>query len=49
MGITTIAAVVGFKCLSLGKLPMMATGVVFCMLAALTLVPSVLVLLERRG
>ena len=55
MTITTVAAVVGFKCLSLGQLPMMAdmgtmmaTGVVFCMLAALTVVPAVLVLLERR-
>jgi hypothetical protein len=54
MCITTIAAVVGFKCLALGKLPvmadmgtMMATGVVFCMVAALTVVPAVLVLLER--
>ncbi len=55
MTITTLAAVVGFKCLSLGKLPlmedmgtMMATGVVFCMVAALTVVPAVLVLLERK-
>ncbi len=55
MTITTVAAVVGFKCLSLGQLPMMAdmgtmmaTGVVFCMVAALTVVPAVLVLLERR-
>ena len=56
MTITTIAAVVGFKCLALGKLPlmvdmgtMMATGVVFCMVAALTVVPAVLVLLTRKG
>jgi predicted RND superfamily exporter protein len=55
MTITTIAAVVGFKCLALGKLPlmvdmgtMMATGVVFCMVAALTVVPAVLVLLTRK-
>ena len=55
MTITTIAAVIGFKCLSLGKLPvmkdmgtMMATGVVFCAIAALTVVPAILVLLERR-
>ena len=55
MTITTLAAVIGFKCLSLGKLPvmkdmgtMMATGVVFCAIAALTVVPAVLVLLERR-
>jgi len=53
--ITTLAAVIGFKCLSLGQLPMMAdmgtmmaTGVVFCMVAALTVVPAILMLLERR-
>ena len=55
MTITTIAAVTGFLCLGLGKLPvmkdmgtMMAVGVVFCAIAALTVVPAVLVLLERR-
>jgi hydrophobe/amphiphile efflux-3 (HAE3) family protein len=55
MTITTLAAVIGFKCLALGKLPvmedmgtMMATGVVFCAIAALTMVPAILVLLERR-
>jgi predicted RND superfamily exporter protein len=55
MTITTIAAVIGFKCLALGQLPMMAdmgtlmaTGVVFCMIAALTVVPAILVLFERR-
>jgi predicted RND superfamily exporter protein len=55
MSITTIAAVIGFKCLSLGELPMMAdmgtmmaTGVIFCMVAALTVVPAVLVLFERK-
>jgi len=55
MTITTLAAVIGFKCLALGKLPimadmgtMMATGVVFCMVAALTVVPAILVLFERR-
>jgi len=55
MTITTLAAVIGFKCLALGKLPvmadmgtMMATGVVFCAIAALTVVPAVLVLLERK-
>lgn len=55
MFITTLAAVIGFKCLALGKLPvmadmgtMMATGVVFCMVAALTVVPAVLVLFERK-
>jgi predicted RND superfamily exporter protein len=55
MTITTLAAVIGFKCLSLGELPMMAdmgtmmaTGVVFCMIAALTVVPAILVLFERK-
>jgi predicted RND superfamily exporter protein len=55
MTITTLAAVIGFKCLALGQLPMMAdmgtmmaTGVVFCMVAALTVVPAVLVLFEWR-
>ncbi|RJS69925.1 hypothetical protein CW714_07965 [Methanophagales archaeon] len=55
MTITTLAAVTGFLCLGLGKLPamadmgtMMATGVVFCAIAALTVVPAVLVLLERK-
>jgi predicted RND superfamily exporter protein len=56
MCITTLAAVIGFKCLALGKLPvmadmgtMMATGVVFCMIAALTVVPAILVLFERKS
>jgi predicted RND superfamily exporter protein len=55
MVITTIAAVTGFLCLSLGELPMMqdmgkmlAMGVVCCMVAALTMVPGTLVLLERK-
>jgi len=55
MVITTIAAVTGFLCLSLGELPMMqdmgkmlAIGVVCCMVAALTVVPGTLVLLERK-
>ena len=55
MVITTLAAVIGFKCLSLGQLPMMAdmgtmmaTGVVFCMVAALTVVPAVLVLFTKK-
>ena len=55
MCIAAIAAVIGFKCLSLGKLPimadvgtMMAAGVVFCMVAAITVVPTLLVLFERR-
>jgi predicted RND superfamily exporter protein len=55
MVITTIAAVTGFLCLSLGDLPMMedmgkmlAMGVSCCMVAALTVVPGTLVLLERK-
>ncbi|MEA2074328.1 MAG: efflux RND transporter permease subunit [Euryarchaeota archaeon] len=55
MTITTLAAVIGFKCLALGKLPvmadmgtMMATGVVFCMVAALTVVPAILVLFTKK-
>ena len=55
MTITTIAAMIGFKTLALGKLPMMvdmgtmmATGVVFCMVAALTVVPAILVLLTNK-
>ncbi len=54
MCITTMAAVIGFKSLSLGKLTvmadmgtMMAVGVICCMVAALTVVPAVLVLFER--
>ncbi|RZN37230.1 MAG: hypothetical protein EFT35_06410 [Methanophagales archaeon ANME-1-THS] len=54
MLITTIAAVTGFLCLSLGELPMMqemgkmlAMGVTCSMVAALTVVPAVLVLFER--
>ena len=56
MVITTIAAVTGFLCLSLGELPMMqdmgkmlAMGVSCSMVAALTVVPAVLVLLERKS
>jgi predicted RND superfamily exporter protein len=55
MVITTIAAVTGFLCLSLGDLPLMgdmgkmlAVGVSCCMVAALSVVPAVLVLLERK-
>ncbi len=55
MVITTVAAVTGFLCLSLGELPMMkdmgkllAMGVACSMIAALTVVPAILVLFERR-
>ncbi|MFO7966703.1 MAG: MMPL family transporter [Archaeoglobaceae archaeon] len=54
MFITTLAAVIGFRSLSLGQLPMMAdmgtmmaVGVVFCMLSAITVVPTFLLLFER--
>ncbi len=54
MFITTLAAVIGFRSLSLGKLPMMAdmgnmmaVGVIFCMLSAITVVPVFLLLFER--
>ena len=56
MTITTIAAVIAFLCLALGELPMLidmgkmlAVGVVSCMVAALTIVPAFLVLLEREN
>ncbi|MBN1456207.1 MAG: MMPL family transporter [Methanomicrobia archaeon] len=55
MVITTVAAVTGFLCLSLGELPMMkdmgkmlAMGVTCSMIAALTVVPAILVLFERK-
>jgi len=55
MSITTIAAVTGFLCLKLGVIPtmsdwgtMMAAGVLCCMIAALTVVPAILVFFERR-
>lgn len=53
---TTLAAVIGFKCMSLGQLTFLAEmgdimsyGVVFCFLAAITIVPSTLVVLERNS
>lgn len=54
MLITTLAAIIGFRSLSLSQLPMMAdmgnmmaVGVAFCMLSAVTVVPVVLLLFER--
>ncbi len=51
---TTLAALIGFRAMSLGELKMMGEmgtimsfGVAFCMLAAITIVPSLLVLLEK--
>ena len=55
MSITTLAAVTGFLCLKLGVIPtmsdwgtMMAAGVLCCMIAALTVVPAILLFFERR-
>jgi len=51
---TTLAALIGFRAMSLGELKIMGEmgtimsfGVAFCMLAAVTIVPSILVLLEK--
>lgn len=55
MSITTLAALIGFRALSLGKLTIMADlgtvmslGVVACMFAAMTVVPSLLIIGERN-
>ena len=54
MSITTFAALIGFKALSLGKLTIMADlgmvmslGVLACMLAAISVVPSLLIIGEN--
>ena len=54
MLITTLAALIGFRAMSLGKLTllgdlgnMMSLGVLFCFIAAITVIPSVLILSER--
>jgi len=54
MLITTLAALIGFRAMSLGKLTllgdlgnMMSIGVLACFVAAITLVPGVLVISER--
>ena len=54
MTITTIAALIGFNAMSLGQLKileqlgtMMAYGVFFCYLAAITMVPSTVILIEK--
>lgn len=54
MSTTTLAAIIGFRALSLGTLTMMAEigdmmtlGVLFCMIAAVTIVPALLVLGEK--
>jgi len=52
--ITTIAAIIGFQAMSLGELTLMADmgnimsfGVFFCMFAAITVVPSLIVIIEK--
>lgn len=54
--ITTLSCLIGFKAMGLGELSMMkdigdilSYGILFCMLAALTIVPSILVLLTKEG
>ena len=52
--ITTLAALIGFRAMSLGQLTlladlgnMMSYGVLFCFIAAITVIPSMLVINER--
>jgi predicted RND superfamily exporter protein len=54
MGITTFSALIGFQAMSMGDLTivnelarMVSVGVVFCMIAALTIVPALLILIEK--
>jgi len=54
MLITTLAALIGFRAMSLGKLTllgdlgnMMSLGVLFCFIAAISVVPSALVISEK--
>ncbi len=54
MLITTLAALIGFRAMSLGQLTlladlgnMMSFGVLFCFIAAITVIPSVLVINEK--
>lgn len=56
MSTTTLAALIGFRAMSLGELTMMADigtmmtyGVLFSMIAALTFVPAILVIFENYG
>lgn len=55
MGTTTLAALIGFRAMNLGRLTvmkdlgnMMCLGIVMCMLSALTLIPSLLIITEKR-
>ena len=54
MLVTTLAALIGFRAMSLGQLTlladlgnMMSFGVLFCFIAAITVIPSILVINER--
>ena len=54
MLVTTLAALIGFRAMSLGKLTllgdlgnMMSLGVLFCFIAAITVIPSTLIISER--
>jgi len=54
MLITTLAALIGFRAMSLGQLTlladlgnMMSFGVLFCFIAAVTVIPSILVISEK--
>jgi len=54
MGTTTLAALIGFRAMNLGRLTvmkdlgnMMCLGIVMCMLSALTLIPSLLIITEK--
>ncbi len=54
MGTTTLAALIGFRAMNLGRLTvmkdlgdMMSLGIVMCMLSALTLIPSLLIITEK--
>ncbi len=53
--ITTLAAVIGFRAMALGKITVaqdladfVSLGVIFCMIAALTIVPALLILGDKR-
>ena len=54
MGTTTLAALIGFRAMEFGRLTvmkdlgnMMCLGIVMCMLSALTLIPSLLIITEK--
>ena len=54
MFVTTIAALIGFRAMALGQLTllgdlstMMSLGILFCFLAAVTIIPPILILNEK--